>query len=153
MATLTSVNWRRIASQGIVAGIIGAILIDAFLYLALLVPAHQPLTAMWQSISATATANSIANPLLGLIVHFCISIAWALGYAYVAHTREAVASRPYISGPVYGFIVMVVMQLVQMAAGVHLPAMTAMGFITGLVAHCIFFGLPIALYVSRAMRT
>jgi len=153
MAALSTLDWRRVTAQGIVAGIVGGILIDAFLYLTLLWPAHQPLTAMWQSISATATAKSSASPGLGFVIQFCTSIAWGVGYAYVAYTRDAVAAHPYISGVVYGFIVMVVMQLVQMAASVPLPAMTAAAFISGLVAHCIFFGLPIAVYISRTLQS
>lgn len=153
MATLSTLDWRRVIAQGIVAGIIGGILIDAFLYVTLLRPAHQPFIVLWQSISATATATSIASPVLGFAIHFCISIAWGVGYAYVAYTRDAVAAHPYISGLVYGFIVMVLMQLVQMAASVQLPPMTAAVFLGSLIAYCVFFGLPIAVYISRALRT
>ncbi len=152
MATLARADWRRIAIAGVGAGVIGGILIDVFLYIALLLPVHQPITALWATISATATAHAVASPWLGLLIHFCVSIAWGIGYAYTAATRAAIANHPYISGPVYGLIVMIIMQFVQLAAGVKLP-LTATGFLSLLVAHCVFFGLPVAIYVSRAKPT
>jgi len=152
VATLTQIDWRRLVIQGAVAGIVGGILIDAFLYIALLLPVHQPIAALWATISATATGRAVASPGLGLIIHFCVSIAWGIGYAYAAYTRAPIADHPYISGPVFGFIVMVLMQFVQLAAGVKLPPLTALSFISILVAHCIFFGLPVAVYISRTAR-
>ena len=152
VATLTQIDWRRLAIQGIAAGVIGGILIDAFLYIALLLPVHQPVTALWATISANATGHAVASPWLGLAIHFCVSIAWGIGYAYAAYTRAAIAEHPYISGPVFGFIVMVLMQFVQLAAGVKLPPMTALSFLGILVAHCLFFGLPVAIYISRTKR-
>ncbi|MBV9277630.1 MAG: hypothetical protein JOZ97_05275 [Candidatus Eremiobacteraeota bacterium] len=151
MATLIGLDWRRIALQGLIAGVIGGILIDAFLYIALFLPQHQPVTALWLNVSATATGHAVANPWLGVLIHFCVSIAWGIGYAYAAATRPTIADRPFISGPVYGLIVMIIMQFVQLAAGVKLQ-LTATGFLTVLLAHCIFFGLPIAIYSNRAMR-
>jgi len=152
MATLTQLDWRRIALQGTIGGVAGGILIDAFLYIVLFGPAHQPIAALWTNVSATATGHTIANPWLGLVIHFCVSIAWGIGYAYAAATRPAIADHPYISGVTYGLIVMIIMQFVQLAAGVKL-ALTATNFLSLLVAHCIFFGLPVAIYVHRAMRT
>ena len=152
VAALTQIDWRRLAIQGVAAGIIGGILIHAFLYIALLLPAHQPITVLWTTISTTATGHTVASPWLGLVIHLCVSIAWGVGYAYAAYTLAAIADRPYISGPVFGFIVMVLMQFVQLAAGVKLPPLTATWFLSILVAHCVFFGLPVAVYISRTLR-
>jgi hypothetical protein len=158
MVTPTPLDWQRIAARGVVAGLIGGVLFDASLYAALLLRAYQSLPALWQPIGAPATGapatgHTVASSVLGYVIGFCVSIAWGIGYAYAASTREAIARHPYISGPVFGFIVMVIMQIVWMAGGVYMPALTAAGFITQLVAHCLFFGLPIALYLNRATRT
>ena len=151
MATAVRLDWRRLLTQGVAAGIVGGILIDAFLYIALFVPQHQPITAIWVNVSATATGHTVANLWLGLLIHFCVSIAWGIGYAYAAYTSTPIADHPYISGLVFGIIVMLIMQFVQLAAGVRLVIAPA-SLLSLLVAHCVFFGLPVAVYISRAMR-
>ena len=151
MATAVRLDWRRILTQGAAAGIIGGILIDAFLYIALFLPQHQPITAVWANVSATATGHTVANPELGLLIHFCVSIAWGIGYAYASYTSAPIADHPYISGVVFGIIVMLITQFVQLAAGVRL-VITPISLPSLLVAHCIFFGLPVAIYISRVMR-
>ncbi|MBV8689754.1 MAG: hypothetical protein JOZ59_06590, partial [Candidatus Eremiobacteraeota bacterium] len=89
MAPLSRLDWRLISLRGLLGGVIGGILIDAFLYIALFAPVHQPITALWANVSATATGHAAANPWLGLLIHFCVSIAWGVGYAYAAATRPA----------------------------------------------------------------
>jgi len=151
MSTPAAAAWRGILLRGLGAGVLGSILIDAFLYMVFLRPAHQPMTAMWQIVSATATGGTLISPWFGLLIHFCVSIAWGVGYAYAAATSSAIARHPYISGPVFGLIVMVIMQVAELAAGVKLP-LTVAAFAGALIAHTLFFGLPVAVYITRAMR-
>ena len=146
-------QWPRMVAAGVGAGIVGGIAIDAFLYIVLLLPAHQPITLVWQAISLAATGHTVASPWLGLLLHFCVSIAWGIGYAYAAFMRPAIAGRPYISGPVFGLIVMLLIQLVQLVAGVKVPAISVRLLITFIFGYSLFFGLPVALYVHRALRT
>lgn len=156
MATVQTLDWNKIITRGLVAGIIGGILIDAFLYVATMMPQHAPITMIWQFVASAAIGKSaFANPnsaWLGLLMHFVISIAWGIAFSYVAHTRAQVAEHPYLSGVVFGVIVMVIMDIVTMAANVMAP-ITAMSLVMGLIAHCVFFGLPVSLYVSRAIRS
>lgn len=155
MATVQPLDWRAIITRGALAGLIGAVLIDAFLYVATLMPQHMPIAGMWQFVASTVLGKgAFADPntaWLGLLMHIVISVAWGVAFAYVAQTRPNVPAHPYISGIVYGVIVMILMQIVTLAANV--PAtLTAAALLTGLIAHTLFFGLPISLYVARAMR-
>ena len=156
MATALAPDWRAILVHGIVAGIIGGILIDAFLYVATIMPAHGSIFGLWQFVASTAIGPSaFSNPnsaWLGLLMHACTSLAWGVAFSYAAHTRPGIAEHPYISGLVYGVIVMIIMSIVLMVAK-SFPPPTLQGTIINLIAHCIFFGLPVSLYVSRAMRT
>ena len=142
MATAQSLDWRGVVTRGIVAGLIGVVLLDAFLYAALLVPQHLPPSALWLG----------SGPLwLGLLMHVIVYLAWAVAFSYAAQTRPSVPAHPYISGIVYGAIVMILMQIVQMAANIPLN-LTLPFVVCGFVAHAIFFGLPVSLCVARAMR-
>ena len=156
MASAPTLDWSKILIRGLIAGIIGGILIDVFLYFAVMAPMHQPITVIWQSVAANALGKSaFSNPgsaWLGLVMHFAVSIAWGCAFSYVAHTRPQVPAHPYLSGVVFGVIVMIIMNIVQMAAN-GMPQLTVQFLLVGLIAHCIFFGLPVSLYVSRATRS
>ena len=155
MATMQALNWRDIIVRGLIAGIIGGILIDAFLYVATLVPQGQPITVIWQSVASTALGKgAFADPnsaWVGLCMHLATSIAWGVAFSYVAHTRPYVPQHPYVSGIVYGIIVMIIMQIVLMVSK-SWTAPTVSSFLIDVVAHTVFFGLPVSLYVSRALR-
>ena len=156
MATVHSLDWRTIIVRGIIAGLIGAVLIDAFLYAVMLMPNHAPITTLWQFVASTllgkAAFADINTAWLGLFMHLAVSIGWAVAFSYAAHTRPNVPAHPYISGLVYGVIVMILMQIVELAA--NIPAnFTVPGLLTGLIAHTIFYGLPVSLTIARAMRT
>jgi hypothetical protein len=156
MAIVQTLDLRAILLRGLVAGIIGGILIDAFFYVAQIMPVHGTILGLWQFVASTAIGpGAFANPntaWLGLFMHGCTSIAWGIAFSYVAHTRHGIAEHPYISGVVYGVIVMIIMQIVLMVAK-SWPAPTVQNTLIGLIAHCVFFGLPVSLYVSRAMRS
>lgn len=156
MATVQALDWNKVITRGLIAGIIGGILIDAFLYVATIMPQHLPITVMWQFVASAAIGKgAFANPnsvWLGLLMHFVISIAWGCAFSYVAQTRAQIPAHPYLSGIVFGVIVMVIMDIVTMAANVMQP-ITVMSLVMGLIAHCVFFGLPVSLYISRAIRT
>jgi hypothetical protein len=145
----------RLTLPGVVAGIAGGILIDLFL-LGVYVW-HEHLIA-WQMLY-----QSIASPLLGhsayssdtgviagMAIHLAISIAWGLGYAYVAGSTRQVLEHPFVAGIVFGIVVFVTMQVVEMTVGLWRP--TFGNIETGLVAHVVFFGLPIAYIVNRWPR-
>ncbi len=156
MIAPTAAGWGRIAVAAVVAGLIGAVLLDAFLYVAVAAPQGASLTAMWQHVAVSAAGAQIAgNPLapwIGLAVHVAVSIGWAGGYAYLAASQPFLNRRWAISGVAYGAVVYLLMQLVMLAGhSFELPSgPDAVG--RALIAHCFFFGLPVALVV-RALSS
>lgn len=146
---------------GVVAGIAGAILIDLFFFVLAAAGGASFADTAAKSFAFTASAAigpaaAAANPplavTLGVLLHLLVSIAWALGYVYLARSQRHLIERPVLSGIGFGIVVYVFMNIVLIGAGLyHRP--TVQNFEAGLVAHLIFFGLPIALIVARTLRT
>jgi hypothetical protein len=143
------------AGPGIVAGLTGAVLIDAYLILTVVVAARATsLTGFYRFVaSGVLGAAAYAAPsavLLGIVLHLAIGAAWGVGYAYVAARTPQVRARPLPSGIAFGFVVMIAMQLVEVAANIYrLP--DTLSLLNGAVAHVAFFGLPIAYIVSARL--
>jgi hypothetical protein len=146
---------RRVGLHGAVAGLIGGILIDAFLYFATILPNHGSLASMYSYIASTALGNGVLGGpsavWLGVFIHFAVSIAWGMGLAYAVVNRPDTLSHPYIAGVVFGFVVLIIMQIV-LALTQHFQKPTAQMFAGSFLAHTLFFGLPVALYLSSALQ-
>jgi hypothetical protein len=150
---------RAQLTAGIVAGLVGEILIDAFLIgvqIAAGAPPAGTITGTFAHVASVALgprANDLpAAPLIGALLHFGISIGWAFGYVYLLRTRPLLLAQPWLSGAGFGLVVYVFMQIVLLAGGAyHRPASPgALG--TQLVAHIVFFGIPVALVATRMLR-
>jgi hypothetical protein len=82
-------------------------------------------------------------------MHFIVSIAWAAGYGYLAETQPGLNAQPVISGIVFGFVVWGVMQLaLYTVQALHIN--TFGDAVLNIIAHTIFYGLPVAL-VTKAL--
>ena len=153
MATEVRINWSAVARSAIVAGIVGGITLDLFLWVATLLPAHQTILGLWQFVASGAVGpvayTNINYAWLGLVVHFIVSIGWAGGYAYLAQTQTYLYDRWVISGLVYGFVVYIFMQLLMLGAHVFKFPDNADVVAIAVIAHCVFFGLPVAFVVAR----
>ena len=144
-----------IAIPGAIAGLVGAVLIDAYLLLTLVVAGHVATVAGFYEYVASgalgkaayATPGAVA---LGIAVHFVVAIAWGVGYAYVAARTPQVLARPFLSGTVFGILVMVAMQFVEVAANIYVLPNTVL-FFNGIIAHVVFFGFPVAYIVGRRL--
>lgn len=139
-----------------VAGTVGAVTIDLFLYLATVLPHDGSMISVWQFIASTAFGKvafaSASYAWVGLLMHFIVSIAWAAGYGYLAVTQPGVAARPVISGLVFGFIVWGIMQLVLYTVqALHIDSFA--DAIVSIIAHTVFFGLPVALATASQLRS
>ena len=135
-----------LVKRAIVAGIIGGIIVDLFL----IIVGHQKIPGLYQFIASTLVGpvafTSPSYALLGLLMHFVISIAWAVLYAYVYQSMNQLSN--WILGTIaWGIIVDVVMQGLLAARGV--VPFTVGGVVMGLIPHVIFFAFPIAFYLSR----
>lgn len=132
--------------KGIVAGLIGGILIDLFL----IVARFAPFPGIWQFVASGLVGKvaftSSAYIALGLLMHFTISIVWATLYAYAASGRNW---NWLLGGAVFGTIVMIGMQIVQIVSHLE-PGIPGPGMLFGvLMTHVLFFGWPVAWYVAR----
>lgn len=155
-STTPSLNWARVIRNALIAGITSGILMELYLYLTAVVPAHESILAIWQWIASAAIGKAaLANPAyawLGLFIHFCVSIGWAGGYAYFAERQPFVNQRWLISGLAYGFVVYIFMILIQMGAQVFRMPDTAGALIDIVIAHMVFYGVPVAYVVARLDR-
>ena len=158
MATAASppISWGRIALQALAAGIVGGVLIDLYLWVTPLASSHPGIMGIWTWVASTVFGKGMfANPnapWIGLGVHAVTSLAWAGAYAYVAAQQPFVGKRWYISGPVYGLVVYLVMQLVLLVSGNFEYPHSPNDFVSALIAHAVFFGLPVAFVVKSMDR-
>lgn len=132
--------------KGIVAGILGGILVDAFL----IITRQAPFPGIWQFVASGLVGpvafTSSSYIALGLLIHFIVSIVWATLYAYVAINRHW---NWLLAGTIFGIVVMIGMMIVTRLAHMAAPPPTAFGAFMSLVAHVVFFGWPVAWYVGR----
>jgi uncharacterized membrane protein YagU involved in acid resistance len=156
MAMAQRIQWSRVFTQALAAGITGAIFLDVYLWLTTILPQHGSLIAAWQFVASATIGNvafsSTSYAGLGLVVHVLVSVAWAGGYAYLAMTRPFMNQRWVISGLVYGIIVYLFMQVLLLGASKFQFPPTPVAFVNVVIAHMVFFGLPVAFVVSRMNR-
>ncbi|HTX60596.1 MAG TPA: hypothetical protein VMH02_13080 [Verrucomicrobiae bacterium] len=148
--------WGRIALQTLLAGIAGGALLDAFLWFVLVRPAGAGIAALWQTVAVQALGKSIAGDpnaaAYGLAIHAVVSLVWAGAYAYVAASRPTFNARWVVAGIVYGLVVYLFMQIVLLVSGNFEYPHSPNDFIAAVVAHVVFFGLPVALVVKLLAR-
>jgi hypothetical protein len=127
-----------------------------YVWLTTIVPAHGSILTMWQWIASTAFGkHALYDPqfaVVGAAMHLLVSIGWAGGYAYVAAVNPLANRRWAISGMVYGLIVYTIMQTILLADNNFTYPPNPNAFVNALIAHAVFFGLPVA-YVVRLMQT
>jgi hypothetical protein len=140
---------------GALAGIVGGVTIDAYI-LATAALTHGPGPQQLYTFIASALVGRAAYTLpgmvwLGVVAHAAISIGWGVGFAYAAATSPQILARPYVSGFFFGVVVYTIMQLLTVTTGVARMPTTSQA-LAGIVAHTIFFGIPVALIATRRLR-
>jgi uncharacterized membrane protein YagU involved in acid resistance len=152
-----TVALRDQLKAGLVAGVAAGILIDLFLFVMQLAAGTPPekLAGNFVFIAAvvlgsSAYGNPVAVP-LGIVLHFCVAIGWALGYVYLVRSQPQLLARPWISGAAYGVVVYVFMEIILITAGQYHRVAPGL-FFTQLVAHVVFYGIPVAVIASRLLR-
>jgi hypothetical protein len=153
---------RPVLAAGIGAGLIGAVSLDAYSIVTTALIDHARHTELLVSIGAffqpyaalLVGKGAALNPnlvWLGIAANLAISIAWGIGYAYVASRKPNILARPFGIGVLYGFIVYAVLQLMEVVANIFV-APDALRFYNDLLAYTLFFGVPVAYVVGRRMR-
>ncbi len=153
----TTVALRDQLKAGLVAGITAGVLIDLFLFAMQLATGTPPdkLAGNFVFIAAvllgpSAYTNPIAVP-LGIVLHFCVAIGWALGYVYLVRSQPQLLTRPWISGAAFGLVVYVFMEIILITAGLYHRVAPGL-FFAQLIAHIVFYGIPVAVIASRMLR-
>ena len=156
MTKAPALSWNRVVTQALAAGIAGAVLFNAYLWLTAILPAHGSIIGLWQFVASAAIGKvaftTTSYAWLGLLILVFVSVVWAGGYAYLAMTRPFMSERWPVSGLVYGIIVYLFMQLLLLGAGLFEFPATPNDFVNIVIAHAVFFGLPVAYVVSRMRR-
>ncbi|HEV2643042.1 MAG TPA: hypothetical protein VGT98_10055, partial [Candidatus Elarobacter sp.] len=152
-----TVALRDQLKAGLVAGVAAGVLLDLFLFGMQLAAGTPPdkLAGNFVFIAAVllgpgAYASPVAVP-LGIVLHFAVAIAWALGYVYLARSQPQLLARPWISGAAYGLVVYVFMEIILITAGLYHRVAPGL-FATQLVAHIAFYGIPVAVIAARMLR-
>lgn len=148
---------RALVTGGLIVGILD--ILDAFVFFYLrsgVRPAR-----ILQSISAgllgrqAAVAGGLSTAALGLALHFVIAFA-VVGMLYVgARQLPDLVRRPFVTGPIYGVIVYIVMNYVVIplsAAGGGSGLPPAPVLINGLLIHIFGVGIPAAYFVRAALQ-
>lgn len=151
MLSSVRISWGGVAVQAILAGIVAGTIIDCYLWLTTLLPAHQSIGSLWQWVASAAIGKvALTSPryaAVGLAVHAVVSIGWAGAYAYLAAKQPVLDERWFVSGIVYGVVVYVIMQCVLLAGNSFTMPPNPNAFINVVLAHTVFFGLPVAFVV------
>jgi hypothetical protein len=154
METSQRIAWGTVLYQAVVAGIEGAFTIDAFLWLTTVLPAHSNMVAFWQYIASVVVGDvAFSAPsyaALGLATNVAVAVGWAGGYAYFVATRPSTNRHWLAAGAAYGVVVYVLMQLILLAGGHFKGPATPNAFVIIVIAHVVFFGIPVA-YVVRTL--
>jgi hypothetical protein len=152
------VTLRDQLSAGLVAGVAGGILIALFLMAAQAVGGGAFGTPAWlatwvaASLLGPSAWSNPGAPYIGIVLHFVVAIGWALGYVYLIRSQPQLLSHPWLSGASFGLVVYVFMQIALVAdADWHRPS-GPLVLAAGLVSHIVFYGIPVALLVSRSLR-
>lgn len=134
--------------RALAAGLIGGAVLDGFLLasgLAMYPGAYEYIASAVVGPAAYRGGQFIA---MGVALHFAISIFWALLYALVAG-QTGQLRRWSAGGAILGVVAWAVMQAVQIYVGLiaHFP--TGGTAFAQAAIHVVFYGWPVALWMSR----
>ena len=95
-----------------------------------------------------------ATAALGLLLHYLMMLLIAAIFYVLSRQLPFLVRKPIVWGPVFGFLVYWVMNLVvmQLSATPTKWRFIPISFGTGILVHMFFIGLPIAWAASRGQR-
>jgi uncharacterized membrane protein YagU involved in acid resistance len=94
------------------------------------------------------------SALLGLALHFFVSLCFAAAYVYASGRFTIMRTQPFLCGPVYGIVAYLVMTyiVVPLSLATFGRPETPADLARSLFIHMFIFALPIALAASRIRR-
>jgi hypothetical protein len=136
--------------RGIAGGLIAGVIVDAFLFAIGTLSWPQSYLFIASALVGKVALTSTAYVPLGIALHFAISAGWGALFGFIAQARPGLMRRPALSGFLFGLVVLIGMQTLLFAAHVW-QAPTGVGqVIAEVIAHTLFFGVPLALWVAFA---
>jgi len=156
------VSAARFTKASVAAAIVGLIAITIYLVIeraaANGLPPMQCLLQLLQwdasnGYGTTAFSGGWTMALIGLAMDFLVSLAWGIVFVVLYNGVPAVRRNIVVAGLVFGAGVMAVMIFAIVPIG-YAPQMhkTPSNLLNVLIAHTVFFGLPVALTVQRLIR-
>jgi hypothetical protein len=149
----------RLLATAAVAGIGGATAIDLYLIVTetFVIRNATPLLVMqWDAsnlLGRAAYYGGWATAALGTLMHFAVSILWATIFVVAATRIRPLALHPVLSGASLGLIAMAVMRaVIHLGHAVVRPFPNVWVLSNILIAHVVFFGIPVALVATRRLR-
>lgn len=149
----------RMLAAGAIAGLCGAVLLDLYLTLSepLILKGVTPLIVMqWDAsnvLGAAAYRGGWATAALGTLMHFGVSIVWGVIFIFAAARDRWLVDRPVFGGALLGAVAMAVMRgIIHLGHAVVRPFPNAGYFLYIIIAHVIFFGIPVAFVASQLLE-
>lgn len=105
------------------------------------------------AIGAVALKGGWATAALGLAVHFGLTTIMATAFVIASLRFEALRRSPWISGVAYGVLIYAIMTYIAVPLSAVASWKPAVGWamVGGIMGHCVYVGLPIALIASRVI--
>ena len=151
-------NSAVLVKAALFAGIAGNIAISLYLSFALPVFFRTPplLLFQWDAsniVGGSAYHGGWNSAMLGLFFDFIVASVWGACYVLAYTTLPFVRRTTLASGLVFGAIVMAVMFFIVVPRGrAEHPSSDAAPLLSALVAHTLFFGLPVAIVVRSVLE-
>lgn len=150
---MTSGLFSRVATV-VLAGVAGAVAIDFYLIATqswILHNASAMAISQWDAsnvLGAGAFDGGWQTAAAGFGIHCIVSICWATIFAILFWRVPFVRRQPVLAGALFGVVVMFVMRygVVPLGHAVELRA-GPVRMLSLLIAHTLFFGIPVALVV------
>jgi hypothetical protein len=148
--------WATIAGGGLLAGLLDGV--DAIVYFGLTSGVRAERIFHYIASGLIGMGASIQagwlGVVLGVILHFTIAIGAAAVYYFVALRLPILIRRPFLSGTLFGlglyaFMNLVVIPLSAVPKPPH-PVFSWLDFASGIFAHVVIIGIPIALIAQHS---
>jgi hypothetical protein len=144
---------QAILLAGLVAGVLD--IADALIFSA--VRGGSPTRVLQYIASGVLGPSSfeggVAAAALGLFLHFVIATGAAAVFMVASMRLPALLRRPFAWGPIYGLVVLIVMNrvVVPLSFVRRAPFALNAGFVNLVAAHIFCVGIPIAFVASRML--
>ena len=143
-----------VLAGGLVAGTFDIVYACAFWALKLDVPAQRILQSVAAGLLGKASfAGGTGTAALGLALHYLIALSMSGVYYLVARRWPLLWQRPLLCGAIYGLLLYGIMNYVVLPLSAAGPGSRDPLWITlSIVVHVLLIGIPIAIFVRRALQ-